>query len=324
MNRRRLGRVALCVAALAAAGCVARGPVLQPHALAGVVPSVELDATPFFPQSEYQCGPAALATVLSASGAEVTPEELVPEVYLPGRRGSLQSELIAATRSRGRLPYLLPRSADALLATLAAGTPVLVLQKLGAGPWPGWHYAVVIGYDLPRDRVLLRSGTTRRLEMTASHFVATWDRAERWALVALEPGTLPPAADFGRYMEAAAGLEAVGRLDDAAQAYETAEQAWPTESLAPLALANVAYARGDLAGAERGFHAAVRLDPSSAAARNNRADVLRQMGCLALARREIEAARALAGDGPLAGAIAATAAQLASASGGDAPGCPAD
>src|SRR5437868_6842253 len=52
---------------------------------------VELKEVPFFPQDEYQCGPAALATVLNTFGVKVTPEELVPEVYLPARKGSLQA-----------------------------------------------------------------------------------------------------------------------------------------------------------------------------------------------------------------------------------------
>jgi hypothetical protein len=324
MSRRSVARAALCAAALAIAGCATHGPVLQPVAGAGLSPAVEIDATPFYPQRDYQCGPAALATVLVASGAAVTPDELVPEVYLPERRGSLQPELVGAVRSRGRLPYVLPESEAALLATLAAGIPVLVLQKLGAGPWPGWHYAVVIGYDLPRDRVVLRSGTTRRHEMSAAHFLATWDRASRWALVVLEPGVLPPAPDLARYMEAAAGLEAVGRLDDAALASEAAAREWPAEALPQLALANIAFARGDVAAAERGFRTATRLDPANVAAHNNRAEVLHRMGCIALARREIEAARALAGTGPLAKAVEATSARLTGEAATDAPGCPAD
>jgi hypothetical protein len=311
-------------AVIAIAGCAARSPVLAP-VTAGAGPAwVELEATPFFPQERYQCGPAALATVLSAAGAEVTADSLVPEVYIPGRAGSLQAELVAATRRHDRVPYLLPPTLDALLATLDGGSPVLVLQKLGAGPFPGWHYAVVVGYDASADDFVLRSGTERRKVMSADHFLATWDRAERWALVALRPGTLPPAADFARYMEAAAGLEAVGRLDAAALAYETAARAWPAESLPQIALANLAYARGDLAAAEQGFHAAVRLNPRDAAARNNRAEVLRALGCYTLARREIEVARALAAGGPLSATVEATATAIAAHEIGDAAGCPAD
>jgi hypothetical protein len=311
------------VAALVIAGCAARGPVLASQ-VAGGGGRVELEATPFFPQDRYQCGPAALATVLSAAGADVTADSLVPEVYIPGRAGSLQAELVAATRGHERVPYILPPTLGALLATLDGGLPVLVLQKLGAGPFPGWHYAVVVGYDASADHFVLRSGTEQRKQMSARHFLATWDRAGRWALVALQPGAMPPAPDFASYMEAAAGLEAVGRFEAATRAYAAAARTWPAESLPQLALANLAYARGDLAEAEQGFHAAVRLNPTDAAARNNRAEVLRALGCPTLARREIEVARALAAGGPLSATVEATARAIASHENGDATGCPPD
>jgi Flp pilus assembly protein TadD len=159
--------------------------------------------------------------------------------------------------------------------------------------------------------------------MSARLFLATWDRAGRWAMVALQPGTLPPQPDFARYMEAAAALEAVGRRKSATLAYDAAARQWPTEPLPQFALANLAHARGDLVAAERGFRAAVLLDPRDAAARNNRAEVLRQLGCLSLARREIEVARALAAGAPLSGTVEATADAIAAQPGSDAAGCPA-
>lgn len=324
MRLSRAARASAFAAALVLAGCASRGPQLPPVAASGLPASVELESTPFFPQQALQCGPAALATVLVASGAQVSPDELVAEVYLPGRKGSLQAELIAAARARGRLPYMLPPSLDDLLAQLAAGHPVLVLQKTGAGPWPGWHYAVVIGYDASRDRLLLRSGTESRLEMSATHFRATWDRADRWAMTVLEPGRLPAKADFGRYMEAAAGLESVGRLDDAEQAYRIAVQHWPGESLPRLALANIALARGDEAAAERELRAALSLAAEDVAARNNLAEVLRRMGCPESARREISTATRLAAGGPLAAAVASTQRRIDASSGPDGTGCPAD
>jgi len=322
--RRIAGAVPLVGVALTLGACVAQGPVIEPMIGEGAPERVELDRTPFFPQQQYQCGPAALATVLATAGVAVTPEALVPEVYLPGRHGSLQPELVAAVRRHDRVPYLLPPSAEVLFATVAAGRPVLLLQKLGAGPVPGWHYAVLVGYDASHDRVVLRSGTERRKAMPAAHFLASWDRGGRWALVALPPGELPPQADFARYMAAIAGLEAVGRIDAAAPAYAAAAREWPDAALPRLALANLAYARGDLVAAERGFHEAARLDPTDVAARNNRAEVLRQLDCGALARREVDAARRLAGDGPLASTVEATALDVALQPDRDAAGCPPD
>ena len=66
--------------------------------------AVELSRTPFFPQTRYHCGPAALATVLDGSGVDVKPDQLSASVYLPGKKGSLQIEMVAATRRYGRLP----------------------------------------------------------------------------------------------------------------------------------------------------------------------------------------------------------------------------
>jgi hypothetical protein len=312
-------------AVLALAGCAVDGPRLAPLTGDRLPPSVELAATPFFAQRDYQCGPAALATVLVASGIDVTPGALVPEVFLPGREGSLQTELVAATRARGRLPYVVEPRLDALIAQVAAGLPVLVLQKLGAGPWPGWHYAVLVGYDSHGDRLLLRSGTEARVEMGTGKFLATWDRAGRWGMVVVPPGEFPANPTLTGYMDAAAGVEAVGRLDDAAAAYQAAAARWPAEALPRLGLANVAYARGDISAAERGFRAASRLDPRDPVALNNRAQVLLQLGCPALARRVVDAAWALAEGGSHADAIATTRSQVGEVPGGvDPSGCPAD
>src|SRR3954465_11999642 len=65
----------------------------------------ELTAAPFFPQEDYQCGPAALATLLQSAGIDRTPAQLVEQIYLPQRQGSLQLELLGATRRAGAVPY---------------------------------------------------------------------------------------------------------------------------------------------------------------------------------------------------------------------------
>ena len=116
---------------------------------------VELAEVPFFPQEEYQCGPASLATVIASSGVSVTPDSLVSQVYLPGRQGSLQAELLGATRRHGLVAYVLAPRLDDLLRELAAGTPVLVLENLVFDWYPVWHYAVAIGYDLDREEILI-------------------------------------------------------------------------------------------------------------------------------------------------------------------------
>jgi hypothetical protein len=303
-------------------GCTVRGPLLEPGQLTGLPRRVELEQTPFFLQREYQCGPAALATLLAAGGVVVRPDDLVDEVYLPGRKGSLPAEMIAATRSRGQLPYLVPESLPDVLALVASGEPVLVLQKTGAGPWPGWHYAVVVGYDLDRERVLLRSGSESRLELPLDRFLLTWERAGHYALAALEPGAVPAPAEFSRYMAGAAGLEAVGQHEAAARAYAAAANRWPEQTLPHLGMANLAYARGDLAGAERLLAGLIQRAPQEVAARNNRALVLLEMGCPKAARQQLTATERLAVDGPFAASLAGTRRQIDAYGWPDGPACP--
>ncbi|MEY4642611.1 MAG: hypothetical protein RLZZ227_2605, partial [Pseudomonadota bacterium] len=152
---------------------------------------VSLSGIPFFPQERFQCGPAALATVLGASRVAVTPEQLAPLVYVPEREGSFQVELVAAARSFERLAYTLKPDLSALLAEVRNGRPVLVLQNLGLARYPKWHYAVVKGFDLERRKLLLNSGELEDYSVSLDTFERTWARADHWALVVVEPGQLP-------------------------------------------------------------------------------------------------------------------------------------
>lgn len=73
---RRLAGALLVSAMLG--GC-AQPPRLPPES--AVLPArVELREVPFFPQEAYQCGPAALATMLGQRGLALTPGQLKDEV----------------------------------------------------------------------------------------------------------------------------------------------------------------------------------------------------------------------------------------------------
>ena len=141
---------------------------------AGLPESVELADVPFFPQEEYQCGPAALATVMAKAGAKVTPDELVSQVYIPARKGTLQVEMLAAPRKHGLVSVaLVPRLED-VLREVASGTPVVVLHGYGVWPIKYWHYSVVVGFDRAKAEAILRSGTHERLTMPFAVLEYTW------------------------------------------------------------------------------------------------------------------------------------------------------
>ena len=138
----------------------------------------------FFAQQTKQCGPAALAMTLAQSGVQVTPSDLVAEVYNPGREGSLTLAILSATRRHGRIAYPVD-SLEHLLREVSEGRPVLVLQNLGLEWYPIWHYAVVIGYDFDHETITLHSGETPFHVMPMATFEATWARSGHWGLLAL-------------------------------------------------------------------------------------------------------------------------------------------
>jgi hypothetical protein len=298
-SSRRSRHAATGAAALLLAACASLPPE-RPPALPAGTPALELTATPFFPQTAWQCGPAALATVLGAAGVAASPDDLAGQVYIPARRGSLQVELVAATRRAGQVPWLLDGNLAAVTAELAAGHPVLVLQDVGRFGIRSWHYAVVIGTDPAADTLLLRSGREPQLRMPAHRFLASWQAGGNWAMVVLPPGTLPATADGERVITTL--TEAEGLLPPRALAvtWQAAAARWPADRELAFGAANAARAAGDLAAAEAGYRAMLAQDPGNLLALNNLADLLLDAGCTAEAQvlAERAAAAASAGEVP--------------------------
>lgn len=250
----------------------------------------ELTSTPFFPQAEYQCGPAALATALTAVDIPVTPDQLTPEVYVPSRQGSLQIEMLAAARRHGALAVQIPPQLEAVIQEVSAGNVVVVMQNLGFSWVPSWHYAVVVGYDLDRELVWLRSGTFERFEMSLNAFQRTWARSGHWAFVALPPGKLPASGSADEVAKALVAYEKNVSATMAKTAYQAAVNKWPDHQVLLMGLGNAAYATNDLPLAAVTFKHMTEVHPDSAAAYNNLATVL-------LAQQQIAQAEVVAEKG---------------------------
>ncbi len=291
-------------------GCAALAPqsgALNAHRPADLPVRAELHDVPYFPQDEYHCGPASLAMALNASGVKVSSTALVDQVYLPGRKGSLQVEMLAAARRNGRVAYLIEPELTAVLREVAAGTPVIVLENFGAPFLPVWHYSVVIGYDLERGEIIRHSGKHERAAGPISIFEYFW-RNERWAMVAAGPDHVPATATEPRYGEAVVALERAGQLRGARSAYEAMLKRWPGSIVALMGAGNTAYVLGDLAAAEARFREAAAAHPKSVPALNNLAQTLLDRGKLDEARATAE--RAVALGGPLRASASATLDQI--------------
>jgi len=239
--------------------------------------SVEIPSVPFYPQEAYQCGPAAMAMVLQWTKANVSPQDLIPKVFVPAKKGSLQPALISAARRYNRLAYPI-KGVEALLKELAAGHPVIILQNLGLQWFPRWHYSVPIGYNMAKAVFIIHSGKEARRRMSWTLFMRTWKRADYWGLVVLPSGQIPASADEQSYLSAVLGLEQARQFKGAAAAYTAALERWHSSLGALMGLGNCRYALGDLIGAEQAFRHAAEAHPRSGASFNNLAHVLAEQG----------------------------------------------
>lgn len=293
--RRMVLIVASVFAALLLAGCAS----LEQPALtypSDLPTRVELVDTPFFADDSHYCGPAALATSLSAAGFPTRPEALIDQVFLPGRQGSLQIEMLSGARRQGAVATMISDSLQALFREIAAGHPVVVLQNLGLSWAPSWHYAVAVGYDMQAETLLLRSGPMKRQELSLRTFMHTWNRSERWAFVASQPDRLPVTATQAETVKALVAFERNASAPAAARAYRTGLARWPNNSTLAMGLGNALYANGDQNGAEAVFRQVVDSH-HLAAAYNNLARLLLERGNTAEAHQWAE--RGLTVAGPL-------------------------
>ena len=298
-----LSRKARCIAGFLLLGALLNGCAIilpQTEALRDKRPPdlpsrAELTAVPYFPQDEYQCGPASIAMAMNAAGVPVGPGAMVEQVYLPGRRGSLQAEMLVAPRRHGLMTYeLAPRLAD-LLREVAAGTPVIVLENYRFKWWPLWHYAVIVGYDLDKGEVIRRSGPHERQTMPFPVFEYVWKDEDYWAMVVVPPDRVPETATEARYGEAVAALEKSGHVGNARKAYKAMLARWPSSLVGLMGSGNTAYAMRDLSAAESWFHDATLAHPQAAAAFNNYAHLLAERGKVEEALAAAEHAVSLGG-----------------------------
>jgi tetratricopeptide (TPR) repeat protein len=230
-------------------------------------------SVPFFPQDEYQCGPAAMAMVLNDKGLLVTPEELKPVIYTPSKNGSLQSAMISGARRYDMVPYVF-YGPETLLSGLKEGIPSIVLLNLGLGIHPVWHYAVVLGIDFESKEIIMHSGTKQYDTMKLATFDKTWARSNYWGLFVLEPGEIPAKTDPLRYVQTVSAFENTGKPDIALRSYKAAYERWQDDPFVMLGLANAYYAMKDLRSAENILAGAAAKHSENGEILNNYAYIL--------------------------------------------------
>ena len=136
---------------------------------------------PFFPQEDYQCGPASLASVLKYLGVPVTPDDVAKAIYSTSARGTLNIDMALYAHSRGLEASQYKGGLDDLKEKIASGRPLIVLVDYGFSVFQANHFMVVIGYG--NEAVVVNSGKQEKKFISFDDFMKSWERTGYWTLL---------------------------------------------------------------------------------------------------------------------------------------------
>lgn len=250
---------------------------------------------PFFPQQQFFCGPTTLSEVAGFYGLNKSPNTIAPSTFIPGREGTLQIEMVAATRQLGLVAYAQRSSMQQLLNLVAENIPVIVLQNNSIGWYPQWHYAVVIGYDLNSGEVILHTGVTANYRLNFSTFERTWQRGNYWMLAMLPSHKTSAQLDPFVYTKACQDLLNTQQAATGIAALQTATHQWPDYWLPYFLLGNHYFATQPQEAA-RWFAKGLPFAQQQVPYLNNYAMLLSKLSCHPHANKLIHAALDIAPD----------------------------
>ena len=143
--------------------------------------SIIIENVPFFPQEDFQCGPASLAMVLNHRGVHVAPDDIAKEIFSESAGGTLTIDMVLYAQKRGLSAFQYKGSMEELKESIASGYPVIVLVDYGYSLYKRNHYMVVKGYN--KHGVIVNSGRNKDKFIAEKDFLKTWEKTNFWTLI---------------------------------------------------------------------------------------------------------------------------------------------
>jgi len=144
-----------------------------------------VEGVPFYPQEEYQCGPASLAGVLNYYGLGVTPADIAAEIFSRQARGTLDMDMLFYAQKRGMKAEQYGGSIEDLRHNIDSRQPLIILIDRGFWVYQKSHFMVVVGYD--EKGVVVNSGKEEHQLLSQESFAKIWEKTKFWTLKITPP-----------------------------------------------------------------------------------------------------------------------------------------
>lgn len=144
-------------------------------------PDALIGGVPFFPQEQYQCGPASLAMVMKYRDVAVTPDEVAESIYSNSARGTLNLDMVIYAQQRGLSALQFKGSMASVKQNIDLGNPLIVLVDYGFSFYEAAHFMVIIGYN--ENGVIANSGRLREHFIPEKEFLKSWEKTNYWTLL---------------------------------------------------------------------------------------------------------------------------------------------
>jgi ABC-type bacteriocin/lantibiotic exporter with double-glycine peptidase domain len=143
-------------------------------------PARVIEGVPFFPQEEFQCGPASLAGVLNYYGWKISPADIAAEIFSRHARGTLDMDMVFYARKKGLKAERYAGDFEDLRRNIDSRRPLIVMIDRGFWVYQSLHFMVVVGYD--QGSIVVNSGKEERKFVSRDSLAKTWEKTKFWTL----------------------------------------------------------------------------------------------------------------------------------------------
>ncbi len=140
-----------------------------------------IDSIPFFPATDYQCGPASLAMVFNYLGLKISVEEISKDILSKEGRGTVDFDMILYPQKKDFNSFQYRGSLEDLKEKIKQNKPLIVMVDEGFWFYKKYHYMVVVGFN--DAHVIVNSGEDRNKKIEVEKFIKKWQKADYWTLL---------------------------------------------------------------------------------------------------------------------------------------------